>query len=160
MPSLNKCFFIGNLTRDPEISYTPKGTAVAKLGIAVNRTWKDAQDQKQEEVTFLDLTAWAQTAEIIEKYLKKGSAAHFECRAKLDQWEDKTTGQKRSKINFVIEQLTFLPSGGKREAHEEESEEPPARGSRKPPAPDKPTGRRVPPRDPDLDTPEEDDIPF
>lgn len=159
MPSLNKCFFIGNLTRDPEISYTPKGTAVAKLGIAVNRTWKDAQDQKQEEVTFLDLTAWAQTAEIIEKYLKKGSAAHFECRAKLDQWEDKTTGQKRSKITFVIEQLTFLPSGGKRE--EQEEQEPPTRGSRKPPAPSTPpAGRRTPPRDPDLDTPEEDDIPF
>ncbi len=106
--SLNQCNFIGHLTRDPELKYLGlKGTAVVEFGIALNHRYT-SDGEKREEVTFLDLEAWGKTAEIIGEHLKKGSQAHFTCRAKVDTWDDKATGAKRSKVKFVVDQMVFV----------------------------------------------------
>jgi single-strand DNA-binding protein len=112
MPAYNKVILIGNLTRDPEMRVTPKGTAICQLGIAVNRKFKKEDGSQAEEVTFVDLEAWGKTAELIAKYLTKGAPAMFEGRLKLDQWDDKTTGKKMSKLKVVIESVQFLGSKG------------------------------------------------
>lgn len=146
--SLNVCFFIGNLTRDPEVRYTPKGTAVAEIGLAVNKVWHDEGGTKHEDVTFLNLVAWARTAEIAGEYLKKGDLAHFTCEAKLESWEDKTTHAKRTAIKFTVNQLTLI--GNKRKETNREEPPPPVRPPNRPPV--KP--KREASFDPDLDTDE------
>lgn len=108
MSSFNKIILIGNLTRDPELRYTPKGSAIAKIGIAVNRIWKSESGEKKEEVTFVDIDAFGRTAENCAQYVKKGSLILIEGRLKLDQWDDKATGQKRSKLGVVAESVQFL----------------------------------------------------
>ena len=109
MASFNKVILVGNLTRDPQVRYTPAGMAVADVGLAVNRTWFDKQaNQKKEEVTFVDVTLWGRTAEIAGEYLAKGKQVLIEGRLKLDQWDDKQTGQKRSKLTVVGEEMTML----------------------------------------------------
>lgn len=113
MANLNKVMLIGNLTRDPELRYTPKGTAVAELGLAINRVWNNEQGQKQEETTFVDVTLWSRQAELAQQYLTKGSPVYIEGRLSLDTWDDKTTGQKRSKLKVIGENLQFLPTGNK-----------------------------------------------
>ena len=111
MASFNKVILVGNLTRDPQVRYTPAGMAVADVGLAVNRTWFDKQaNQKKEEVTFVDVTLWGRTAEIAGEYLAKGRQVLIEGRLKLDQWDDKQTGQKRSKLTVVGEEMTMLGS--------------------------------------------------
>ncbi len=110
MANLNKVMLIGNLTRDPELRYTPKGSAVAEFGLAINRVWYNEQKQKQEETTFVDITLWARQAEIAQQYLSKGSPVYIEGRLSLDTWDDKATGQKRSKIKVVGETLQLLGS--------------------------------------------------
>lgn len=110
---MNKVVLLGNLTRDVELKQTPSGTAVAQLGLAMNRKWKDAQGEKREEVTFVDCEAWGKTAEIIAQYFGKGRQILVEGRLKLDQWEDKDSGAKRSKLKVVIEQFYFLQTGDK-----------------------------------------------
>lgn len=115
MASLNKTFLIGNLTRDPELRYTPKGTAVAKIGIAVNRQWKGENGEKKEEVTFIDVDAFGKQAETIGQYCKKGSSIFIEGRLKLDTWDDKQTNQKRQKLGVVLENFQFLGGKGKQE---------------------------------------------
>src|SRR5215212_4999237 len=112
MPSFNKVILAGNLTRDPELRYTPKGTAVAKIGLAINRTWKDDSGQQKEEVTFVDVDAFGRQAEVISQYLKKGRPILVEGRLKLDQWDDKQTNQKRSRLGVILESFQFLDSGG------------------------------------------------
>ncbi|MDX2187754.1 MAG: single-stranded DNA-binding protein [Opitutaceae bacterium] len=114
MASFNQVILVGNLTRDPEIRVTPKGTSICAFGLAVNRTWRDESGQDREEVTFVDVEAWGKQAEIIHKYLTKGSQALVQGRLKLDQWEDKQSGQKRSKLKVVLENVQFLgsPQGG------------------------------------------------
>ena len=112
MPSFNKVILAGNLTRDPELRYTPKGTAVAKIGLAMNRQWKDESGQQKEEVTFVDVDAFGHQAEVISQYLKKGRPILVEGRLKLDQWDDKQTNQKRSRLGVVLESFQFLDSGG------------------------------------------------
>jgi len=112
MGNLNKVMLIGNLTRDPELRYTPKGTAVADLGLAINRFWSNEQGQRQEETTYVDVTLWARQAEVAEKYLSKGRAVYIEGRLQMDTWEDKNTGQKRSKLKVVGENMQFLGGGG------------------------------------------------
>ncbi len=114
MANLNKVMLIGNLTRDPELRYTPKGTAVAELGLAVNRTRKDESGQRIEETTFVDVTLWGSQAEIAQKYLSKGRPVYIEGRLQYDTWDDKTTGQKRSKLRVIGEQMQFLGSPGDR----------------------------------------------
>lgn len=108
MPSFNKVILAGNLTRDPEVRYTPKGTALAEVGLAINRTWKDESGEKREEVTFVDVAAFGRSAEVIAQYLKKGAPLLVEGRLKLDTWDDKQTGQKRSKLRVVVESFQFL----------------------------------------------------
>ena len=109
MANLNKVLLMGNLTKDPELRYTPKGTAVGDLGLAVNRRVKDSNDNWTDETTFVDITVWGNTAENAQKYLSKGRGVFVEGRLQLDTWEDKTSGQKRSKLKIVAETLQFLP---------------------------------------------------
>jgi len=110
MANLNKVMLIGNLTRDPELRQTPKGTAVAQFGLAVNRNFRGEDGQSREETTFVDLEAWGKQAEVISKYLSKGRPVFIEGRLKLDQWEDKNGGGKRSKMRVVVENFQFLGS--------------------------------------------------
>jgi single-strand DNA-binding protein len=116
MASLNKVFLAGNLTRDPELRYTPGGTAVAQFGLAVNRKFKNREGQIQEEATFVDVEVWGRQAETASEYLGRGSPVLVEGRLKLDSWESKQTGEKRSKLRVVGERIQFLGSrkeGGK-----------------------------------------------
>jgi single-strand DNA-binding protein len=116
MASFNKVVLMGNLTRDPEIRYLPKGTAVCQITLAINRTWKDQDGEKKEEVSFIDCTAWARTAEVMSQYVKKGDPLLVEGRLRQDTWDDKETGAKRSKIGVVIETMTML--GGRRDSQD------------------------------------------
>ena len=115
MASFNKVIIAGNLTRDPELRYTPKGTAVAKLGLAVNRTWKSESGEQREEVTFIDVDAFGRQAEVLAQYMKKGRELLVEGRLKLDTWEDKNAKQKKSKLGVVLESFSFIGGGGNRE---------------------------------------------
>jgi single-strand DNA-binding protein len=115
MASFNKVILMGNLTRDPQVRYTPGGTAVADIGLAVNRVWFDKQsNQKKEETTFVDVTLWGRQAEVAGEYLSKGRGVLIEGRLQLDQWDDKTSGEKRSKLKVVGEEMTMV--GGRNEA--------------------------------------------
>lgn len=114
MSSYNKVILIGQLTRDPELRYTPKGTAIAKIGLAINRKWKTESGEQREEVTFVDIDAFGRQAEVITQYCKKGNPLMIEGRLKLDQWDDKQTKQKRSKLGVVLEGFTLLGGGNKR----------------------------------------------
>jgi single-strand DNA-binding protein len=108
MANLNRVLLIGNLTRDPEVRYTPKGTAVAELGIAVNRVYSGEDGEKKEETTFVDVTLWARQAEVAGQYLKKGRPVFIEGRLQLDTWDDKVSGQKRSRLRVVGENIQLL----------------------------------------------------
>jgi single-strand DNA-binding protein len=118
MASYNKVQLIGNLTRDIELRYTPKGSPVADMAIAVNRKWKDDQGQIHEEVTFVDIGLWGKTAESCAKYLKKGSPAFVDGRLELQTWNDKQTGEKRSKLRVIAEGVQFLGSGQQQQGGE------------------------------------------
>jgi single-strand DNA-binding protein len=152
MANLNRVLLIGNLTRDPEVRYTPKGTAVADIGIAVNRTYSGDDGEKKEEVTFIDVTLWARQAEIAQEYLKKGRQVFIEGRLQLDTWDDKQTGQKRSRLRVVAENMQMLGSRGESETGSNPM------GSQRRATPPPPPQRQTP-KDPDLDA-EPDDIPF
>ena len=106
--SFNKVILMGNLTRDIELRYTPNNTAVGNFGVAVNRSWKTPDGQLQEEVTFVDCEAWGKQAEIMSQYLGKGRRVFVEGRLKLDQWQDKNDGSKRSKLKVVVEEFRFV----------------------------------------------------
>lgn len=111
MSSFNKVILMGNLTRDPQVRRTPT-TSVAEIGLAVNRSWFDkASNSRKEEVTFVDVTLWGRQAEVAGEYLQKGKSVLIEGRLQLDQWEDKESGQKRSKLRVVCELMQML--GGK-----------------------------------------------
>jgi len=159
MANLNKVLLIGNLTRDPELRYTPKGTAVAQIGIAVNRVWNDDQGQQKEEVTFIDIEAWGRLAETAGKYLTKGRPVFIEGRLKLDSWEDKETKQKRNKMKVVAEMIQFL--GAPRNAEIQGGEGEGGGGST--PAPRRSPNRPAPPppsSEGSQEDPPKDDIPF
>ena len=108
MASFNKVILLGNLTRDPEVRYTPKGSAVCDLGIAVNRSYTLDSGEKREEVTFVDVVLWSRLAEIAGEYLKKGRPIFIEGRLQLDTWDDKQSGQKRSKLRVIGETMQLL----------------------------------------------------
>ncbi len=110
MASFNRVILVGNLTRDPELRYTPSGTAVTDIGLAVNDRRKNAQGEWVEETTFVDVTLWGRTAEIASEYLGKGAPALIEGRLKLDTWE--SDGQKRSKLKVIGEKLQLLSARG------------------------------------------------
>jgi single-strand DNA-binding protein len=108
--NVNKVFLMGNLTRDIELRHTPSNMAVAQFGIAVNRKFKTGTGEAREEVTFVDCEAWGKTAETMSQYLGKGRSVFLEGRLKLDQWDDKETGQKRSKLKVVVDSFQFCDS--------------------------------------------------
>ncbi|MBE34184.1 MAG: single-stranded DNA-binding protein [Opitutaceae bacterium] len=112
MANFNKVYLIGNLTRDPELRVTPKGTAICQFGLAVNRQFKDESGSVRDETTFVDIEAWGRQGETISKYCTKGRPLFVEGRLKFDQWEDKTSGQKRSKLKVVLEGFQFLGGRG------------------------------------------------
>jgi single-strand DNA-binding protein len=160
MPSFNKVILAGNLTRDPELRYTPKGTATARIGIAVNRQWRDESGQQKEEVTFVDVDAWGKQAETISQYLKKGRPILIEGRLKLDTWDDKQTNQKRYQLRVVLETFQFLDSGGGGGGGGFSG----GGGSGAPrPAPNRPSAPAspaTPPASDDMPPDAEDDVPF
>ncbi len=163
MASYNKVLLMGNLTRDPEVKYTPKGTALANLGLAVNRRWTTETGEQKEEVTFVDVEVWGRQAETAGQYLAKGRPVFVEGRLKLDSWEDKESGQKRNKLKVVAERVQFLgaPGGGGRGEFKDESpaDQAPARPAGRsarpsgPPARDAGEAEAPPPA-------EDDNIPF
>jgi len=151
MASFNKVILLGNLTRDPEIRYTPKGTAVTELGMAVNRVYTAENGEKREETTFVDITLWGRTAEIAGEYLKKGRPVFIEGRLQLDTWDDKQTGQKRSKLKVVGEGLQLIgsrPGSGGGGGGDEEGSGPPRSSKSAPPPKAAPSA------------PDDDEIPF
>jgi single-strand DNA-binding protein len=144
MANLNKVLLLGNVTRDPEVRYTPKGSAVCDLGIAVNRGYTTDSGEKREEVTFVDVTLWGRTAEVASEYLKKGRPVFIEGRLQMDTWDDKQTGQKRTRLRVVAENMQLLggrPQGGGDMAGESRSTSAPPKKSAAP-------------------EPDEDEIPF
>jgi len=110
--SFNKVILLGTLTRDPQVKYTPGGAAVCEIGLAVNREWFDKQsNQKKTECCFVDITLWGRTAEVAGEYLTKGKSVLIEGRLQLDTWDDRESGQKRSKLRVVGENMTMLGQG-------------------------------------------------
>jgi single-strand DNA-binding protein len=114
MPNLNKVQLMGNITRDPEVRYTPKGTAVTDISLAINRSFNSDDGERREETTFVDITFWGRQAEVIGEDRKKGRPLYVEGRLQLDSWEDKTSGQQRSRLKVVGENFQFL--GGRDDA--------------------------------------------
>lgn len=150
MPSFNKVILVGNLTRDPELRYTPKGTAIAKIGVAVNRVWTNEAGEKKEEVTFVDVDVFGRTAENVGQYMRKGRPILIEGRLKLDQWDDKQSGQKKSKLGVVAETVQFL--GYKDDGGSAQAPAPRSRAA----APAAPAGEPLEGDGP----PESDEVPF
>ena len=124
MADLNKIFLMGRLTFDPELRRTPSGTAVVELRMATSRSWMGKDGDRKEETLFIDVTVWDRQAETCAQYLKKGSSIHVDGYLKMDTWDDKTTGEKRSKIKVQADRVQFLDrrgdSGGSMGAPEEE----------------------------------------
>jgi single-strand DNA-binding protein len=120
--SFNSVVLLGNVTRDPEIRHTPQGTAIAEFSLAINRTFTSG-GQKKEEVAFIDIMLWSKLAEVAQAYLKKGNPVLIAGRLRQDSWDDKTTGQKRSKVSVVGETMQLL---GGRPAQAEPSEPTPS----------------------------------
>jgi len=185
MANLNKVFLIGNLTRDPELRYTPQGSAICDLGIAINRQYTTNDGVKKEEVCFVDITAWGRQAETCNRFVKKGSQIFVEGRLKLDSWQDKETGKNRSKLNVVAERIQFLSgSGAGRQQNDEQDEQqqayqkpvsqtqPPSQEYSRPqqprptaqpqaPAAQQPQAQNPPPEEIfEVDSEPDDDIPF
>ncbi|PAW81091.1 MAG: single-stranded DNA-binding protein [Pedosphaera sp. Tous-C6FEB] len=155
MANFNKVILAGNMTRDPELRYTPKGTAIAKFGLAINRNWTSEDGQKREEVTFVDVDAFGKQAEVIGQYLRKGRPVLVEGRLKLDQWDDKQTGQKRSRLGVVLESFSFLDSGNRDGAGASGASSSAPSVAR----PSRPAA--TPPSEPSADEPPQgDDVPF
>ena len=163
MPNFNKVILAGNMTRDPELRYSPKGTAIAKFGMAINRNWKDEAGESKDEVTFVDVDAFGRQAEVVAQYLKKGQPILVEGRLKLHSWEDKQTNQKKTRLGVVLESFEFLSSrssasgGGESQGVAEPSRSEPPRA--RPSAPARPSAAPAPEHS-DGPPPEEDDVPF
>ena len=113
MAAFNKVFLMGNITRDPELTYTPSQVAVCKFGLAINRKYT-TKGETREEVLFIDCTAFDKKAETISQFCTKGKPLFVEGQLKMDTWDDKTTGQKRSKVYVIVDQFQFIggPDGG------------------------------------------------
>lgn len=157
MANFNKVILAGNLTRDPELRYTPKGLAIAKIGMAINRNWTSEAGEKKEEVTFVDVDAFGRQAETLAQYMKKGSPILIEGRLKLDQWDDKQTGQKRSKLGVIVEGFQFLGSGNRGGESGGDGGSAPAAPRARPSAP---AAAAAPEPESDVPPHEGDDVPF
>lgn len=153
MANVNKVILIGNVTRDPEVKFTPKGSAVADVGLAINRNYTLDNGEKREETIFVDVELWGRLAEIAGEYAKKGRPIYIEGRLRMDTWEDKASGQKRSRMKVVGENLQLLggrpPGGGGDEEGGGHHESRPQR-----------TARPTPPQQPPRSSEPDDDIPF
>ena len=161
MAYLNKVFLIGNLTRDPELRVTPKGTAICQFGLAVNRQYKDESGATRDETAFIDIEAWGKQGELCSKYLQKGSLSFIEGRLRFDSWEDKTSGQKRTKLKVVLENVQFLSRGGGGGAAAAGTGEAAAGGADEPSAePHAPPARGAAKPAPGGQEKVEDDVPF
>jgi single-strand DNA-binding protein len=123
MASVNRVILLGNLTRDPELTYLPSQTAVCNFGMAMNRKWKGQDGQEKEEVCFVDVVAFSKSAETISKYVKKGQLFYVEGRLKLDSWEAQD-GSKRNKLKVIAELFQFIPTGQTRPTPQGEGQEP------------------------------------
>ena len=156
MASFNKVIIAGNLTRDPEMRYTPKGTAVVRFGLATNRKWKTETGELKEEVTFVDIDAFGRQAEVIAQYMKKGRPLLVEGRLKLDEWEDKNTHQKVSKLRVVLESFTFIDSNRSDATSGDAQRTRTGAAPAAAPASAGPVSEPVP----EAPSPEEDDVPF
>lgn len=110
MSSYNKVLLMGNLTRSPELRYLPSGTPVCEFGLAMNHTWKTESGEKREEATFVDVTVFGKQAETVSKHFGKGRPIFIEGRLKFEQWDDKQSGQKRSKLGVLMESFRFIES--------------------------------------------------
>jgi len=128
MTSFNKVILLGNLTRDPEVRYTPNGIAVASFAIAVNRKYKQG-DETKEEVSYIDIVVFGKQAESCGQYINKGDSVLIDGRLQQRRWDDKETGQKRNKIEVVAQSVNFMPKrssgGGQAHAHAEPAPEAP-----------------------------------
>jgi single-strand DNA-binding protein len=160
MIELNKVLLVGNLTRDPEMKYLPSGTAIADLRLAVNRRGFDrSSGERKDETMFIDVTAWEKQAEFCKNYLSKGRAIFVEGRLRQDSWEDKQSGQTRSKISVVAERIQFADSkpqqGGGGDAYS-------GGGVSEPPAPQyqERSAPSAPAAAPKANANTEDDLPF
>lgn len=109
--AFNKVILLGNLTADPETRSTPSGQSVTSFSLAVNRTWNDANGQRQEETSFINCTAWGARGETIAKYVGKGRQLLVSGRLQQRSWDDKDTGKKRSSIDVVVEEFSFVSDG-------------------------------------------------
>jgi single-strand DNA-binding protein len=154
MANFNKVILAGNLTRDPELRYTAKGMAIAKITLAINRTWRNEGGETKEEVTFVDVDAFGRTAENIGQYFKKGRPILVEGRLRYETWEDKQTNQKRSKLGVVLENFQFMDSnrGGEGGAPDAPRSRPASAPGAKAEASDGGADAPAPPED--------DDVPF
>jgi single-strand DNA-binding protein len=150
MASFNKVILLGNLTRDPEVRYTPKGSAVCDLGVAVNRVYTTEGGERREEVTFVDVVLWARLAEIAGEYLRKGRPVFIEGRLQMDSWDDKQTGQKRTKLRVVGESMQLLGGRPGGAAGESEEDRVSTAGSK----------TTAPPKSAAPSAPDDDEIPF
>jgi single-strand DNA-binding protein len=151
MANYNKVILIGNLTRDPELRFSSKGMAIAKISLAINRNWRDASGEAKEETTFVDIDAFGKQAETLGQYMKKGRPLMVEGRLRLDTWEDKQTNQKRSRLGVVLESFQFLDFRGGDEGNAGKARSGPASA---------PATARVQPPEPEEPPPSEDDVPF
>lgn len=130
MPSVNKVILMGHLARDPELRYTPQGSAVCDFAIGMNRRFKRKDsDELVDEVTFVEITAWNRTAEICAEYLKKGRLVHVSGYLKQDRWEDTESGQKRSKVKVVAQEVQFIGKGTQDDESSPVPEEEPAQAA-------------------------------
>ena len=152
MANFNKVILAGNLTRDPELRYTPKGTAIARIGLAINRNWTSETGERKEEVTFVDVDAFGKTAETIGQYFKMGRPILMEGRLRYETWEDKQTNQKRSKLGVVLESFQFMDQRGGEGAGAAPARSAGASRSSGPAA--------EPSAESDAPPPEQDDVPF
>lgn len=143
MANLNKVMLMGNMTRAIDIRSTSGGKSVGQFGLAINRVWTTDSGEKREDVTFVDIEVWGKQAEVIDKYTTKGSSLYVEGRLKLETWDDKQSGQKRSKMKVILESFQFI--GSKREDDGGRQEKPRRPAQRPETAPD-----------PDLDPPQDD----
>ena len=144
--SFNKVVILGNLTRDPELRTLSSGTSIARLSVAVNRAFTDKAGAKKEEVTFVEVDSFGKTAEVIAKFFSKGKPILIEGRLKLDQWDDKTTGEKKSRLGVVLETFSFVGSNGERSDRERGDE--------------RPSSRRASPAPNTSAAPDDGDVPF
>jgi single-strand DNA-binding protein len=149
MASFNKVVLIGNVTKNLELKFTPKGKAVTKIGLAINRYWTNDAGERKEDVTFVDVDVFGRTAENCAQYLSRGKSVLVEGRIKLDTWDDKQTGQKRSRLGVVAESVQFLGS---------RTEQGDAQSAAEAPQPDAPADVAAPA--PKTDAPDGDDVPF